>query len=998
MGDVDPSTVKMGDVTPSTTIKMRDVTPTKIKMRDVAPSTTIKMRDVTPTNIKMGDVAPSTTIKMRDVTPTKIKMGDVAPSTTIKMGDVTPSTPIKMRDVTPSTPIKMRDVTPSTPIKMRDVTPSTPIKMGDTDPSTTIKMGDLTPSTLVKMEGTPPENILEKVDETAEIQDDMINMTPPSMAEIMIEFRDGISSPICPPEPRSCKNRCSEAPLQKLTEFFCQCDDYCVLYKDCCHDYSKFCLPPGDSDDSRKVEDSTEAAMVSAPDSHNEQYTGIISQMKANNSTESVHGKLSELPMHPSTSGDELGQKIPDSHSGPKMLDPPIEQIPDQLLGSKMPDPPLEEIPDQVFGSEMLDTPLEQIPDQLLGSKMLDQPLEQIPDHFSGSKMLDTPSEQIPDQLLRSEMLDPPIEQIPDQLFGSKMLDSPSEQIPDQLLRSEMLDPPLEQIPDHFSGSEMLNPPLEQIPDHFSGSEMLDPPLEPIPGQLLEILDPPLEEILGQLLVSEMIDPPLEQIPDQLLGSEMLDPSLEQIPDQVFGSEMLAPPLEQIPDQLLGSEMLDPPLEQIPDQVLATKMFDPLAGQKMLDQIFNDDELACLRISKSQSVYARSFCRDRTNELTVAKCEQPLMVDPIHLTPVYDSNGVIYKNIFCAYCNGANKINFWKTKVSCNSNNKVNTLDLSPNVLYESLSKQSDCFQEYNIDNQNLFARPCFQTTHCTETSIYYQACINGGLAPVFTFNAERKSKQNVFKNEHCASCFGVDVACGLIDEAFNNDAYKATHRGIDENFSYGFTMDILPNGDTTFIVDDVTGGSTSLAMESKCSLQFECTIKKCPENYRIQDGNCVFNGSIVQVELHLQAYPETSGIQMFSSLIAKVHSISKKFSSIIPLFRLELMDQCCSNVNMEPWMVCSIQYKITVQLNNTMTSMERTAYFNEKKEALLFEITNFTNTPFVEVNIKTSAPPFNSGQHVSPAYSSSSKSMLELGTLVVILFSVMDSLTSYIG
>ena len=269
------------------------------------------------------------------------------------------------------------------------------------------------------------------------------------------------------------------------------------------------------------------------------------------------------------------------------------------------------------------------------------------------------------------------------------------------------------------------------------------------------------------------------------------------------------------------------------------------------DFIANNISFDCLYIP---SIYDRWFvfiantCPNGTQYKLHRLCTQPDKQNIYSTTPITSlSTRFLYRNMYCAMCNGVDDYVFWKVALRCHWKPKEQAT--FGNLSIEELYLRDECFLYYKEPLPNSY-RKCYPTiSSCPETSnetttslnqngINVTSCENGDNKYLYTSDA-------VYKNPACYEC-NKDTN----DEEATCSAYEFEYKQIHSilstrryNLNFLFDLPTQESVVTRYIRNEETTVEQT-SYEGRCgpSEAYDPFNNECKNMCAINDKNCTRN------------------------------------------------------------------------------------------------------------------------------------------------------------
>jgi len=217
--------------------------------------------------------------------------------------------------------------------------------------------------------------------------------------------------------------------------------------------------------------------------------------------------------------------------------------------------------------------------------------------------------------------------------------------------------------------------------------------------------------------------------------------------------------------------------------------------------------------------------------------------------PVTDATtGLVYRNEFCAQCNGVTRMIAWEVSLRCSFDQISYTslevlLQEDPDILTKRCWPCQFTPPQTNLSLGLMAPRPCRHTVRtCPPYSPqlrlsekdYNQAklqCQNGSLDPV-------KGIEKVYHNSACGLCNGESTKCLSGAKCTCHEYLKV--EGISPTFSVSLTLKSLGQGSLSVSSGRGETATISIACpEGEVPVGLECRPTQCPEAYTQLGGLC---------------------------------------------------------------------------------------------------------------------------------------------------------------
>ena len=253
------------------------------------------------------------------------------------------------------------------------------------------------------------------------------------------------------------------------------------------------------------------------------------------------------------------------------------------------------------------------------------------------------------------------------------------------------------------------------------------------------------------------------------------------------------------------------------------------------------------------------FSHSAMIEESMSNCSDPA----VDLPPVTDiSTGLVYRNEFCAICNGVTDFQAWDLNIGCTDS--VYRLLLEKSIA-SILQRDKDIFRLFC--NKCMFTapmslmgiplpRPCIPTVSACLSKLdlekttmerisegsyllMVESCCLGGLDPVTS------TSDIVYRNTNCAHCNAVeDVECYI--GLFNGsrvalDCLPPQLRVSELGLPFTITLSNL-GGNQVLISTEMDSSEVMVdCPEGQAPVGLECRVTLCPEGYMQTGGRCTF-------------------------------------------------------------------------------------------------------------------------------------------------------------
>ena len=228
------------------------------------------------------------------------------------------------------------------------------------------------------------------------------------------------------------------------------------------------------------------------------------------------------------------------------------------------------------------------------------------------------------------------------------------------------------------------------------------------------------------------------------------------------------------------------------------------------------------------------------------------------LPPVTSTaTGMVYKNEFCAFCNGVSELVAWQPDLFCDE--VVYDLIFSTNI--SNIMSISDILQRYCREcsfqvpaittiTQN-YTRSCIPSVSTCLPSIQLEEFIVGNLSytdieqncVAGVLNLVRNTRSGVvYRNAACALCNDVkDTECFMLDKGDEKCLLPPSGiAGQTPQIHLFFIITLSNLGGGVTISNEGDGASISLhCPEGEASVGLECRPTLCPDGYALREGRC---------------------------------------------------------------------------------------------------------------------------------------------------------------
>lgn len=201
-------------------------------------------------------------------------------------------------------------------------------------------------------------------------------------------------------------------------------------------------------------------------------------------------------------------------------------------------------------------------------------------------------------------------------------------------------------------------------------------------------------------------------------------------------------------------------------------------------------QLSCINTILNTAIWVVTKCPDNksSNEISL-KCEkaneESWHGNDIRLKiPVHGKNNLVYRNEYCAKCNGDNRIQHFVVKINCNILPPRSLTTINEKVMFALKYCENDSITFEPRDDYKT--RACFPhlVKDCANTNPYYERCVTGPVGVV-------ASNGTNYRNIWCVLCTGRQYpTCGPHIHNIIQKPPKIT--------PLSFVLDITKNGYST--------------------------------------------------------------------------------------------------------------------------------------------------------------------------------------------------------
>jgi len=268
---------------------------------------------------------------------------------------------------------------------------------------------------------------------------------------------------------------------------------------------------------------------------------------------------------------------------------------------------------------------------------------------------------------------------------------------------------------------------------------------------------------------------------------------------------------------------------------------------------FSSDKYGVLIVSRCSEEWTDDYSR--------TLCENTYSTDGdlIMRTPVSDNtlSNVVYKNMYCAFCNNVNEFRFWNPQYGCLYEMYFDP-DTPTHVLFLHIPDDPDCWLQFAFPDNKAEVRRCElepTVSNCpsmTDESLVLK-CKNDPYNLVFD------SLGKPYRNRYCAQCNGVsteDIYCKIFPANRNPNMprYPSFRLLVDFNQNAFYQNE---ESIRTQMCDedehyDVIGG--------------KCRLIYCPPHMQVVKGRCQVRNDNITATVHLTKTSNCTWVKLDSS------------------------------------------------------------------------------------------------------------------------------------
>ncbi|XP_033104680.1 uncharacterized protein LOC117107186 [Anneissia japonica] len=233
------------------------------------------------------------------------------------------------------------------------------------------------------------------------------------------------------------------------------------------------------------------------------------------------------------------------------------------------------------------------------------------------------------------------------------------------------------------------------------------------------------------------------------------------------------------------------------------------------------------------------------------RCSNITEADLLSRLPVLSDDGLTYRNVFCAQCNGRTTATFWNTEARC-QNVPPDNATVDPNALALYLKDCVTFFTtksappryclrvEDTCDHSKLDA-----TKNFTKLS---RACFENYQYPVI-YNQNGGSTQ-IFKNSFCAECNGIDISREYCPSSRNKEIANVDEYRYFLNEKLDYKYSVITDFNTrdsnhVVIMDHSSGNVVPVVIECPDGKVYDpyaevCREIYCGQSYMLVGDECV--------------------------------------------------------------------------------------------------------------------------------------------------------------
>ena len=342
-------------------------------------------------------------------------------------------------------------------------------------------------------------------------------------------------------------------------------------------------------------------------------------------------------------------------------------------------------------------------------------------------------------------------------------------------------------------------------------------------------------------------------------------------------------------------------------------------------------QLSCINEYLDAPIWIVNRCPDnKSNECENADKESWSGNDIRKLVPVHGRNSLVYRNEYCAECNGEYQIQHFGIKINCEILPPSSLTTINEKIMFalKYCGKDSISFQR----RDDYKTRECFPNLvkHCSATNPYYERCARGPVGVVAVNGTN-------YRNKWCVSCMGkqyIHPKCG-----------PRIQRGL-----YG-----PPKIASLSLVLDITNDGYSTHVQAKCGKKpYDSKLEICSRSSKSR--------SRVPKKRNIERYVVAV---WFSSEKFTASRVSKKniYSSLRKTFNINISQMDNLHfikrwpnyfvITFRLWLTPEQTLGLAKQDNETMDNQEKTSFNNHRNgsrktlplKRLLFFTTEFNIT-----------------------------------------------------
>ncbi|XP_052243322.1 uncharacterized protein LOC127853133 [Dreissena polymorpha] len=216
---------------------------------------------------------------------------------------------------------------------------------------------------------------------------------------------------------------------------------------------------------------------------------------------------------------------------------------------------------------------------------------------------------------------------------------------------------------------------------------------------------------------------------------------------------------------------------------------------------------------------------------------------------------VMYRNMYCAFCNEEYDFLYWKAQYECKE--PLDVRAIPGNSLCRLSFLQPDHHVKHRLCLMNQPLSSCPEGSNRSLVDMCART-------PYYVVYNDASSTQT-YRNEYCAQCNGIQA-----DNIYCENVLKKgvpSHRGTKFVYSYRLLVDINNN--------EISGNNQVFTNTTKCDdnaifdvLYGKCRTIVCPYGRLPMQGRCIIRPKNDSDDLHAGIHENTSGIDMNCTLV----------------------------------------------------------------------------------------------------------------------------------